>query len=309
MNAFTVDVVGLMTVAAAVLDVDGVLIAANAGFLRLLPSGGVGAVGSRVGRHFIQPTFAALVASAGEEDGAEGSGGLLTLGAHEDKTRTLRGRVWRSAAGIHLVAEYDIEELEALNDAMLRLNRESAFAQSSLARENLTLARREAESMEASLTDALTGVGNRRKLEQVLAVEVGRARRHGGALSAIVADVDHFKRVNDDFGHGAGDKVLVRVAARLVAASRASDFVARFGGEEFVIVMPATTRDQACAKAERMRSELAAERIEPLPGAVTASFGVAQLGDGEDGASLLERADAALYQAKEGGRDRVVAAA
>lgn len=307
MKSFPLDLDALVTVAAAVLAANGELLEANAGFLRLLPPDGAPPIGAQAARFFIQPTFAALTAAA-SSGSSESYSGLMTIGDYAGKTRSLRGRVWRTATGIRVLAEYDIAELEKLNDAMLDLNRESSVAQHTLARANVTLKQREVQIVEASLTDALTGVGNRRRLDQALATEISRVRRTGGTLSAIMADIDHFKRVNDDYGHGAGDKVLARLGATFRTQTRPTDIVARFGGEEFVVLMPHTGLAQAASKAEQLRNAVAAECIEPLPRPVTSSFGVAELSRGEDGDSFLARADAALYRAKEGGRNRVATA-
>ena len=306
MKSFTLDAQSLLAVVAAVIDDDGVLLEANAGFLRLLPDAGAKPVGARVARFFIQPTFPQLrSAPALDPDGYRG---LLTIGDFEGKTRTLRGRVWRSPAGIRVLAEYDIADLEKMSDALLEMNRESAVAQHDLARANITLKQREARSVEASLTDALTGVGNRRRLEQALETELARVRRTGGLLTAVMADIDHFKRVNDDYGHAAGDKVLARFGGLLRSQTRPTDIAARFGGEEFIVLMPHTNLAQGAAKAEQIRCAVAAEPIEPLPRVVTASFGVAELAPGETAEAFIGRADAALYRAKESGRNRVVTA-
>jgi two-component system cell cycle response regulator len=302
-----IDANPLLTVVAGVLDANGALLEANAGFLRLLPPNALQPQGGNVGRFFIQPSFAALLAAAGSAD-KDGYRGLLTIGDDAGKTRTLRGRVWRGAGGIHLLAEYDIDELERLNDAMLDLNRGSSLAQHSLAQANVALKHREVQILETSLTDVLTGVGNRRKLEQALATEISRVQRSGGTLSAIMADVDHFKSVNDRYGHGAGDKVLTHLGLLLRSQTRPTDIVARYGGEEFIVLMPDTRLPQALMKAGQFRCALEASLIEPLTSAVTCSFGVAELALEESASSLLGRVDAALYQAKERGRNQVIAA-
>lgn len=305
-KSFAVDLDTLLTVAAAVLDSDAILLEANPGFLRLLPADHGPRIGTRISRFFIQPKFAALV-KALDVDPAVGYRGLLTLGNVVGVVRTLRGRVWRSELGIQFLAEYDIEDLERLMETVLDLNHDSSVAQHALTSANVGLEKREEQIVEQSLTDALTGVGNRRKLEQALPLEIGRARRGGTALSALMTDVDHFKRVNDVYGHGAGDEVLARLGELLRSNTRPTDIVARFGGEEFVVLMPHASLVQALSRAEQIRVALSAETIAPLPTPVTASFGVAELKIEEDGESLLRRADRALYQAKEGGRNRVVA--
>ncbi len=158
-----------------------------------------------------------------------------------------------------------------------------------------------------SVTDPLTGLYNRRRLMEVLDNEVRRARRLKHTFAVLMADVDHFKRYNDAHGHPAGDQVLKRVGAIFRKATRDVDFVARYGGEEFFVLMPETEGDGAADLADRIRRELAAERFPG--GAVTLSFGVAEFpahGDVPDG--LIGVADAALYEAKREGRDRVVVA-
>jgi diguanylate cyclase (GGDEF)-like protein/PAS domain S-box-containing protein len=163
------------------------------------------------------------------------------------------------------------------------------------------------ELIDAALTDPLTGLHNRRGLE-------GRAEalhfRPGGAPVTqvwIMADIDHFKRVNDTYGHEAGDEVLKAVAEALRSTARGADLVARFGGEEFVLVLPDTSAELAVRIAERLR--LAIETLSTDVGGqvirVTASFGVAQRAAQESQLEVLERADAALYCSKKEGRNRV----
>jgi two-component system cell cycle response regulator len=166
------------------------------------------------------------------------------------------------------------------------------------------------------LTDALTGVHNRRYLEGRLLEEIERGRRHGHALSCLYLDIDHFKQVNDRIGHQAGDQVLREVAARIKAELRLSDTLGRFGGEEFVVLLAETAADDARNVAERIRESvseqpLAIDAGEPL--AVSISIGVAsvpaagmQSAVAEIARQLLGNADRALYRAKEGGRNRVV---
>jgi diguanylate cyclase (GGDEF)-like protein len=159
----------------------------------------------------------------------------------------------------------------------------------------------------ASRRDALTGLPNRRAFEEDLAREAARAARTGAPLSVVALDVDRFKAVNDERGHAAGDAVLRAVAARAAAAIRAGDLLARVGGEEFAIVLPAADLPRAAEAAERIRAALAARPIEAAGHAiaVTASFGCAALAPGESPDALLARADARLYDAKRTGRNRV----
>lgn len=305
MSWLTPDLKPLLAVVAAVLDETGILIEANAGFLRVIKTEGQQPIGLSAAQFFRQPDFASLVAMPADADG-QIHRGLLTVGHYMGLTRTLHARVWRVDGQLRVLAEYDIDELERLNDTVLELNRDYANAQMDLAQTNLKLQQREAQLVAISLIDPLTGTGNRRYLEETMAREISRAGRTGGKLCLIMADLDHFKRINDNHGHQAGDRVLEAFGALLRQQTRPTDVVTRFGGEEFVVLMPHTGLAQALVIAERIRTALAAMLIDPLPSAVTASFGVAEFAVGEKDDALLRRADQALYVAKQSGRNRVV---
>lgn len=166
-----------------------------------------------------------------------------------------------------------------------------------------------ARLQEQAERDSLTGLFNRRSIMERGAREIELARRENYPLGAVMVDLDHFKHINDARGHAAGDAVLAEASRRLVAAVRAVDFVGRYGGEEFVILMPGADAEHALAAAERSRAMLAASPVEwgGLAIPLTASFGVSELsraaGEGLD--DLLKRADAGLYAAKQAGRNRV----
>jgi two-component system, cell cycle response regulator len=164
---------------------------------------------------------------------------------------------------------------------------------------------------EAAMLDGLTGVYNRKHLEERIVAELSYAARHGTPLSLMIIDVDHFKKVNDTHGHLAGDAVLKCVAALLRRTVRPEDVVARYGGEEFVIVMRGTPARAAMILADRLREAVSAEAIdfEGTAIKVTSSAGVASLaccGATRDRATLLGAADRRLYAAKQGGRNRVI---
>lgn len=169
------------------------------------------------------------------------------------------------------------------------------------------------ELAEQARTDSLTTLANRRAASEALATELERARRYRRPLSIVIFDLDHFKDVNDRFGHEAGDKILISFAEVLKATARATDVVARWGGEEFLAVVFEAESEAACAFAERVRAELRdrapLSRIGGDRSVLTVSAGVATLGDDDVPESLLRRADRALYEAKEGGRDRTRCAA
>lgn len=160
----------------------------------------------------------------------------------------------------------------------------------------------------SSRTDELTGLPNRRGFLDAAQVELARARRSGRPLAIVMADLDHFKHVNDRFGHAGGDAVLRSVAAVLRSSIRSEDLVARWGGEEFILLLPETDRAGAWQAAEKVRLAVAAREIpvDATPVRVTASFGVAAHAPDRTLDSTIADADRALYRAKEEGRDRVL---
>jgi two-component system cell cycle response regulator len=157
-------------------------------------------------------------------------------------------------------------------------------------------------------TDGLTGLLNRRTLDAKLTEAVVRAGRLQTPLCTVLVDVDHFKSVNDTYGHSSGDDVLRGIAKALAQTARTSDVVARYGGEELCIVLEGCDAAGALMLAERMRLAVKALRFETEKGplSVTASFGVGEWRGGDDARAILERSDAGLYKAKQSGRDRVV---
>jgi diguanylate cyclase (GGDEF)-like protein len=173
-----------------------------------------------------------------------------------------------------------------------------------------------ARLLRSGFTDVLTGWHNRRYLQVRLTEELARARRDGTTLVCLMLDLDHFKQVNDTYGHAAGDDVLRELAQRVEAQVRASDVAARYGGEEFVILLPRTDIESGAKLAERIRQavrEMPVTFDDDRQVIVTASIGIASVcprpGDSDLknlGESLLARADVALYRAKSAGRDRVV---
>jgi diguanylate cyclase (GGDEF)-like protein len=241
--------------------------------------------------------------------------------AAADRERALRGeqRVGESTPKAHLCLPmiahgealgvmYLRMEPEALTEEMRRLARALA-EQISLALSNLKLQ----ETLRAqSVRDPLTALFNRRYMEVSLQRELSHARRHDQPVGIVMLDVDHFKRLNDIHGHEAGDAALAECARVLRSLCRCEDIACRYGGEEFILIMPGAPLEAAVERAEHVRKAIKALRIEyrnqPL-GQITASFGVAVFsvhGDGTD--DIIRSADAALYRAKQRGRDRVVVA-
>jgi len=171
------------------------------------------------------------------------------------------------------------------------------------------------ENRRLSITDALTGVYNRRYLMEQLQRELERAIRYGRPLSILLCDVDHFKKVNDTWGHQMGDEVLVQYAKRLRGSLRDTDWIARYGGEEFVVVLPETGLDAATLVAERCRRDIANSPLQTsdqgLP--ITASFGVSGWQQAPPSEAIVDMliaaADSGVYSSKSGGRNRVTVVA
>jgi two-component system cell cycle response regulator len=164
--------------------------------------------------------------------------------------------------------------------------------------------RNEAEIHLLATTDSLTGISNRREFSRVTEAEMDRAKRYGTPLSLLMYDLDHFKRVNDSFGHDTGDDVLRTVTAVVTANIRTVDVAARWGGEEFLVLMPQSDLAAARGAAEKLRQAIEQHRFDKV-GTLTVSFGVTQFAPREDLNVLLKRVDDALYRAKENGRNRV----
>jgi len=245
-----------------------------------------------------------VVETAVEATGAEGaaidSAGLRASAGdpHADGER-LEHRL--SAGGellgtLTLVGTFDAEE---------RMTAASLAAHAAIALEN---ARLHAVVERQALFDGLTGIANRRGSEEALAHEIARAGRMGTPFTLVVADLDDFKRVNDVHGHAAGDDVLREFASVLRLTLRESDLPGRWGGEEFVMLLPGTDADGGYQLAERVRAALRERSFHGREGAafgVTASFGIAQIRPGEGERQVFAAADRALYQAKRLGKDRV----
>ena len=223
---------------------------------------------------------------------------ILALIDPDDKSRAIKAL----DIGVNdvLARPIDPEELAARVRTQIKRKRYT-----DLLRSNLD------QSLEAAVTDPLTGLHNRRYMTGQLDALVARAVRDGMPVSALLLDIDHFKKINDSFGHDAGDEVLREFAVRLASNVRAVDLPCRFGGEEFVVVMPETALQDAERIAERIRMHVSGAPFRVAGGkevlSVTISIGVAAThGEADTPEHLLKRADEALYEAKASGRNRVV---
>ena len=201
----------------------------------------------------------------------------------------------------YLIAENNKMRKETNN---LQSNLDESHQQIENLRENLEVAE------ETGMRDPLTSLWNRRAFDHMLELQIETAAKNNTPVCLILADVDHFKKVNDGFGHLIGDEILRLVAGTISKNVKGRDFVARFGGEEFALILPQTALDNALKLALQVRHQLEIQKWfvskrNQSVGTITASFGVAQLQPGESKEALTGRADSKLYEAKLAGRNRV----
>lgn len=239
-----------------------------------------------------------------KEDPATRDIPVIFLSALDDTDTKVNGL--SLGANDYISKPFRVEELLARVAVSIRLKRERDLLQESAEE----LRRRAEAASEMSMTDALTGLLNRYGLQRALQRELSEARRYSRPLSCLLLDIDFFKAINDTHGHAAGDAALMQTARVLTESVRGSDVVCRYGGEEFLVLAPETDARGAHSLAEKIRLSVSS-RLFGDGGrafALTLSAGVAELRPGESGNDMIARADLALYQAKQHGRDRVEAA-
>src|SRR6202035_1488032 len=223
-----------------------------------------------------------------------------------------------SSATRQLSTAQNRDQVKTIVDTLLKSTREMRETNKAL-EERLTLSKSEIsnlqQSLEAiraeSLTDPLTGLGNRKYFDRSIEMAVQNALATGEPLSLLMFDIDHFKSFNDSYGHLTGDQVLRLVGMSLKQTIKGQDITARYGGEEFAVVLPNTALRQALTVADHIRRAVMAKELKKkstgeILGRVTISVGVSLLKPGDDTDALIERADACLYAAKRNGRNRVV---
>jgi two-component system cell cycle response regulator len=222
---------------------------------------------------------------------------ILAVASSDNNTRLVRAL--EIGVNDYLVRPVDKNEILARARTQIRKKRYTERL-----RDNVQL------SIEMAITDALTGLYNRRYMESHVGTLVEQSAARGKPLAVVVLDIDYFKSVNDTHGHDAGDDVLREFALRIRKSIRGLDLACRYGGEEFVVVMPETDLAVATMVAERLRRRIAGEPFAIQNGAraieVTISIGIAALGPDDTAAAMIKRADQALYRAKRDGRNRVV---
>jgi diguanylate cyclase len=251
---------------------------------------------------------------------------LATLVERIGSMSSSTGRFYEQIGGYQkrLEGATDLETLSAVIQGLLA-DTQIVRDEIKHSREELVAARKKVENYEARVQqlekeltqvsalvqkDPLTFALNRRGLEEAFRIETARAKRYGSALGFVMIDLDDFKKLNDSLGHIAGDRALIHVASLMQATVRPTDFIARLGGEEFALLLPATEVAEAAATAERLQRELAKRgfQFEGRPWTLTFSAGAVQWRNGESLEEMIRRADAALYEAKRTGKNRVVRA-
>lgn len=233
---------------------------------------------------------------------------LLLAFALADRFNMIRREKEKAQAEALQAEQLLVENLKSsekiLEDRVKVRTAELSESNAALTAANLELEEKRRELEKLSATDRLTSLSNRLMLDRVLEAELHRSQRYGTTFSLILLDIDRFKSVNDTHGHPVGDGLLVEISRILAVRVRDSDVVGRWGGEEFLIVCRDTPLEGASILAEKLRAKLM-EHSFPVVGRRTSSFGVAVSREGDTAASLIARADAALYRAKENGRNRV----
>ncbi|MCC7252453.1 GGDEF domain-containing protein [Hyphomicrobium sp.] len=295
-------IVGLALIGVAILGALGLVFAS---FLRLLPKFAGGILGA--------PSDA--LAQAGQKLDQELGKVLGHIRAHITTNESYAKSL--ASAQSRLSGLSEGEQVRVIVSLLVAEN-ERMRQDSGLLQSRLEDSQKQIQSLRSSLSqaeavvlkDPLTGAGNRRQFDVTMEKAVLECERNGTTLSLIMCDIDHFKRVNDAFGHQVGDE-LIRMFARVIEGSvRDADTVIRYGGEEFAIVLPQTEQEAARSIAERIRRQFESKRLtiretSQKIGQLTASFGVAEYRPGDDVETLVQRADAKLYDAKSSGRNRV----
>jgi len=286
----------------AVLDAAGGTLDCNEGFRALVDAESIplGAVSP----FFLNPSFEEIVEAARRQPFGRILDGRITVGP--GRARTLLGAFYANEGLILFAAEHDVAEQDRVNDLVLSLNEDLATAQRDLVKANQSIARRERALEEIAHTDQLTGLPNRRAAETRLKSELARVQRYGRPLSIALADIDRFKVINDEHGHDVGDAALIAIGRMLREYSRQADFVARWGGEEFMLLLPETPLETAFALLDRLRETVSARPVPPLSKSPTISIGVTEVATADHAETMFRRADEALYEAKRSGRNRVI---
>ena len=293
----------LRAVAVAMFDSNGDIIEANEGFRFSLTPG----TSENVAHRLVEPSLDQLVKMQPDETGLLYTG-LITLNIGQGLTRAFAGSIFRRNQLFLLAAELDISAFESLSSENERLNQELEENRKLLSRRNHTLQKMKEEVEAIKRNDGLTGLANLKLLDSRVNEEILRWERYRRPLALVLLDLDNFDSINDQFGRKTGDELLQHVATILNGATRTLDLVARYGGQEFAVLLPETNEMGAMIVAERLRMDMESLLILPLLRPLTASFGVALLQPDEKRETYYARAGRAVKHAKEHGKNCIAMA-
>ncbi|HCW92705.1 MAG TPA: GGDEF domain-containing protein [Flexistipes sinusarabici] len=231
---------------------------------------------------------------------------MLNIYTQDKNTQTYQFHFFKYGSKIIVFAHLDVDEIQMLSNEVMSVNQELSNLSRELTKKNVELKKANEKIAELTRTDPLTDLANRRFFNERLGEMVSLSQRKLQPLSLIMTDIDNFKFINDKYGHDAGDKVLKEYADLMQSFVRTEDLVSRFGGEEFMIILPLTTSEDAYSVAERIRIKLSEKDILKNGVKITASFGVCTLKKEESIESFIKRVDTALYKAKHTGRNKTI---
>lgn len=293
-------------IAIAVLDGKGQVIETNQGFLSVIAEMQADVTSVCL----TKPDRAELLQAAAGLDGKVYTGPIVLGGiaGSAEGWGALSGSIYRAGSGWLLAAEVGVSAYPQLNGAIERLGGELVDASRTLVRRNLALQRALEEIEALKRQDTLTGLANRRSLDDRITEEISRWERYRRPLGLILMEMDNFGGVNEDYGREVGDELLHHVATVVTYSVRSTDLAARYGGLEFAMLLPETNEMGALIVAERLRMDLEGQIILPMTRPLTASFGVAMLLPGESRQELCARAGRAVAYSKSNGKNCVTMA-
>ena len=293
----------LRAIAVAMFDSNGDIIEANEGFRFTLTPG----ASENVAHRLVEPPLKQLINMQPDEAGLLYTG-LITLNIGHGLTRAFAGSIFRRNQLFMLAAELDISAFESLSSENERLNNELDENRKLLSKRNHVLQKMKEEVEAIKRNDGLTGLANLKLLDSRVNEEILRWERYRRPLALVLLDLDDFDQINDEFGRKIGDELLQHVATILNGATRTLDLVARYGGQEFAVLLPETNEMGAMIVAERLRMDMESLLILPLLRPLTASFGVALLQPDEKREAYYARAGRAVKYAKEHGKNCIAMA-
>ena len=292
---------------ALVLSPDGTICLRNRASDRIFPPNPEKDIGSRIWDYMICSEAQLRERLSDSTDQLDDSV-LLNLVDERHNSITLEVELIRFGGAILMLGTHERRHDSNFQAEIVALANDLSVTMREVAQKNRDLEKANETIERLARTDGLTGLANRRTLDEVLASEIARAQRQGKDLSILMADLDRFKSINDQYGHISGDHVLAGAAAVFGSELRPYDLAARYGGEEFVLVLPGTSTNDAIVIAERIRRRVEKITVPSCPRQITISLGVASWRVGEASKQFVARADEALYSAKRSGRNRVEAA-